>query len=620
MAPIPEHIIDQVRESTNVLDVVGRYVALKKRGRNYVGLCPFHTEKTPSFTVNPEKQIFHCFGCGVGGNVFRFIMRHENLSFVDTVKRLALEAGIEIPVSQEIRQQASENERLFKANENARRFFQVQLEHAPKTVKDYLKKRGLSPQSIELFQIGFAPEGWDHLLKYIQKGNFSQKPYQKSGLLLTGEKSGKRYDRFRNRLMFPIHNPSGKVVGFGGRQLDDDKNSPKYINSPESPIYQKSRVLYGLYFAREAIRESGFTIFVEGYMDVIQWYQSGVQNVAATSGTALTEDHARLIRRYSNRVILCYDADKAGVNAAIRGGEVLFQQNIDAEVLILPEDEDPDSYIRQHGKAAFLALLNTARDYLSFRLTMLQQQYNMQTATERSAAVNEIMEMLAPMNDAVRVGFYIEKIAEKLSISQEILFGELKKKQRAARKRQRFGIQQQKASPAKGQDPATASSKPANRPLIFSSAWGGEKDVILLLLNYYADYREYIFDHLDDADFQNLEFRNIFSFIKQQPDDVGENLIHHVMEMVENEEIRALLMREVFHNNREFSNPGLYLQGCIKQIKISANQAKIDLAKRAIKELSPDDKKYFELLAEMQSAMNALKKWQDVVPAREGKN
>jgi len=615
MAGIPEHIIDQVRESTNVLDVVSRYVSLKKRGRNYVGLCPFHTEKTPSFTVNTEKQIFHCFGCGAGGNVFRFLMRYENLSFVDTVKRLAREAGIEIPVSQEIRQQVSKNERLFKANENARTFFQFQLKHAPKTLKDYLKKRGISPKSIELFQVGYAPEGWDHLLKYIQKGNFSQKPYQKLGLLLTGEKSGKLYDRFRNRLMFPIHNPSGKVVGFGGRQLDDNKNSPKYINSPESPVYQKSRVLYGLYFAREAIRESGFTIFVEGYMDVIQLYQSGVQNVVATSGTALTEDHARLIRRYSNRVFLCYDADKAGVNAAVRGGEVLFQQNIDAEVLILPEGEDPDSYVRQHGKAAFLALLKTAPDYLSFRLTTLQQRYNMQTATERSSAVNEIMDMLAPMNDAVRVGFYIEKIAEKFSISQEILVGELKKKQRAARKRERFGIQQQAAYSAQSGD--TAAAKPGNRPLVFSGAWGGEKDVILLLLNYFEDYRAYIFDHLDEADFQNLEFRNIFSFIRQQPDDVGENLIHHVFETVESEELRALLMHEVFHSNREFSNPGLYLQGCIKQIKIAVNQAKIDLAKRAIKELSPDDKKYFELLAEMQSAMNTLKKWQDVVPSQE---
>ena len=211
----------------------------------------------------------------------------------------------------------------------------------------------------------------------------------------------------------------------------------------------------------------------------------------------------------------------------------------------------------------------------------------------------------------------MEKIAEKLNISQEILFGELKKKQRAARKREHFGIQQQTESAARTNAKTGGSSKGGNIPLVFSGAWGGEKDIILLLLIYFKDFREYVFDHLEESDFQNLEFRKIFSFIKQQPVDVGGNLIHHVLEIVENEEMRALLMREVFHSNREFNKPGLYLQGCIKQIKIAVNQAKIDLAKRAIKDLSPDDKKYFELLAEMQNAMNTLKKWQDVVPSQE---
>lgn len=621
MAGIPESIIDRIRESVNIVDVIGRYVTLKKRGRNYLGLCPFHTEKTPSFNVNPEKQIFHCFGCGTGGNVFTFLMRYENLSFVDAVKRLADETGIKIPVSQEAKKQESENEQLFRANEVAESVYHQQLKQAPAAVQEYLQRRGISAETREQFKLGYASGEWDGLLKYLERNGFSLNPYKKLGLLLESEKSGKLFDRFRNRLMFPIHNQSGKVIGFGGRALLDEPNSPKYMNSPESPVYQKSRILYGLYFSKEAIRESGAVIFVEGYMDFLQLYQAGIRNVVATSGTALTEEHARLIRRYTSRVYLCYDADTAGINAAVRGGEILFQQLLEVEALILPAGEDPDSFVKANGKEAFLALLKEAKDYLAFRLSILNRKYDLQKAAERSRAVAEALEMLLPMQDAIRSGFYLEKIAEQLQVPATTLLNEFQRRQKARRQQNQFREQGREGGDSPGAAPAAAESA-AKAPLVFTGAWGGEKDVILLLISYFKDIHEYVFNHLQEDDFLNPEFRELFALIKSRRES-GEssgapNLLHFVLENIPGEAVKTLLLRELEQSNREFHKPALYLQDCIKRIKIARYQAKIDLAKRQMKELAPNDPRQLQFLMEINDANIQVKKWQDVVSSDDG--
>lgn len=621
MAGIPEPIIERIRESVNIVDVIGRYVTLKKRGRNYLGLCPFHSEKTPSFTINPEKQIFHCFGCGTGGNVFTFLMRYENLSFVDVVKRLADETGIKIPVSQEVQRQQSESEQFFRANEVAENFYHQQLKQAPAMVQEYLQRRGISAETLAQFKLGYASGEWDGLLKYLERNGFSLNPYKKLGLLLESEKSGKLFDRFRNRLMFPIHNQSGKVIGFGGRALVDEPNSPRYMNSPESPVYQKSRILYGLYFSKEAIRESGAVIFVEGYMDFLQLYQAGIRNVVATSGTALTEEQARLIRRYTNRVYLCYDADNAGINAAVRGGEILFQQLLEVEVLILPAGEDPDSFVKTNGKAAFLALLKEAKDYLAFRLSILNQKYDLQKAAERSRAVAEALEMLLPMQDSIRSGFYLEKIAEQLQVPPTTLLNEFQRRQKARQQQDPFREQgrEGKDSPATTAPVAENARKIA---LVFTGAWGGEKDVILLLLNYFEEIHGYVFQHLQEEDFLNPEFRELFALIKSQAES-GEltdthHLLHFVLQNLPEEGVKTLLLRELEQSNREFHKPALYLQDCIKQIKIARYQAKIDLARRRLKELPANDPQQLQLLKEINEATNQVKKWQDVVSKEEG--
>jgi len=303
---------------------------------------------------------------------------------------------------------------------------------------------------------------------------------------------------------------------------------------------------------------------------LLQLFQSGIQNVVATSGTALTGEHARLIRRYTNRVYLCYDADSAGVNAAVRGGEVLFQQLLEAEVLILPSGEDPDSYVKKHGKDAFLEFLKEAQDYLAFRLDILKQKYDLQKAAERSQAVTEMLEMLLPIQDNIRISFYVEKLAEHLQIPSTTLLNEFKKKKRAQFQRQNYSARSGfESQSSREEKQSTAKSSAGQAPLVFTGAWGGEKDVILLLLSYFDDIHEYVFAHLQEDDFLNPEFKELFSLIKTHQKSGSKNLLHSVLENTDSEALRTLIVREMEQSNREFSKPALYLQDCIKQIKIA---------------------------------------------------
>ncbi|MCK4895095.1 MAG: DNA primase, partial [Calditrichia bacterium] len=325
MPAVPEHIIDRIRDSVDIVELISRYINLRKQGKNYKSLCPFHPEKTPSFSVSPDKQIFYCFGCGAGGNVFNFLMRFEKITFPEAFQKLAAEAGIELPKYQKDEEKSSEYDRLYRANQFAAEFYHQQLNDDEIRISKYLEKRQISQETISFFKLGYIPEAWDLLFQEINQKKMKIDPFIKTGLILQSEKdTKKKYDRFRDRLIFPIHNLSGRVVAFGGRSLSDEPNTPKYLNSPESPIYNKSQILYGLYYAKDWIRQEDLAIFVEGYMDYLQLFQNDIKNVVATSGTALTEDHARIIRRYTKNIVLCYDADSAGIQAAIRGGQNLF--------------------------------------------------------------------------------------------------------------------------------------------------------------------------------------------------------------------------------------------------------------------------------------------------------
>lgn len=427
---IPEHKVHEVREATDIVELVSGYVTLKKRGRNFFGLCPFHAEKSPSFSVNPEKQIFHCFGCGVGGNVFTFLMRHEGISFPESVKILAQRAGIRLEYEDRDEGAVKENEALFYINEFAARFFGDSLFlPAGKVALDYLKNRGFDLDQIKTFGLGYAPPGWDNLIKQAKNESLDLQLLLRAGLILQKEGGG-YYDRFRNRVMFPIWNLSGRVVAFGGRKLNEDDDSPKYINSPETSVYQKGKLLYGLYQNRDEIRKLDRAIFVEGYTDLISLVSSGIKNVVATSGTALTEEQARLIRRYTKNVVLMYDSDTAGSAATLRGSDILIEHGLEVVIAALPEGNDPDTFVRKNGSQGVLEHLDKALSFFDFRLNQLI----LLAPEQRSEAVRSLLESVAKLKDNIKRSLLIRKASEKLEIHEKILWNELENIVRQSRR------------------------------------------------------------------------------------------------------------------------------------------------------------------------------------------
>ncbi|GAB4363922.1 MAG: DNA primase [Calditrichia bacterium] len=596
---IPEHLIDRIRDSVDIVEVVSRFLSLKKQGRNHVGLCPFHTEKTPSFTVSAQKQIFYCFGCGAGGNVINFLMRYEKISFLDAVKKLAEEAGIELPKFKADERVTGEYERLYRANQFAADFYHRMLLNQFARLQEYFEKRGIHEKTIKSFQLGYIPDEWDGLYREIERKKMGIDPFLKVGLLLRSEKDPEhKYDRFRNRIMFPIYNLSGRVVAFGGRTLSEEPNTPKYINSPESPIYQKGQVLFGLNFSKEWIRQEELAIFVEGYMDYLQLYQQGIKNVVATSGTALTEDQARLIRRYTTNVILCYDADSAGIEAAIRGGQILFQNNINTRVLILPDDEDPDSFVRKNGASAFRALLQEAKDYFTFRMERLLSTAPELSVSQQTHIVNELLDTLAALPDPLKANLYLNVLVEKFKLSGEALLSELQKKRKIYQAREkRIAERERQTMPT----PQTS--------VVLSGAWSAEKDVLILSLNYFEKIKDIIFDILEPDDFLNDAFKEIFVYIQEHREKDKDELLHAVLASLEDEKILSLLTANLF---QEIQNPDQYLRDCIEKIKVARYQHEIELFREKLKSLPSDAHDSVLLLAEINSRLENIRNIQNI--------
>ncbi|HHY06331.1 MAG TPA: DNA primase, partial [Clostridia bacterium] len=355
---IPEDFIDDLRNRVDIVDFIRGFVPLKRQGQNYVGLCPFHAEKTPSFVVSPHKQIFHCFGCGKGGNVYTFLMEQGGLNFPEAVTHLANHCGISLPqkdLSPEQARQNSLRKKFYHINELAANFFQKMLyETRGKEAVAYLQQRGLDEQTCKKFLLGYAPNAWDELSCFLLEKGVTEKDLLTLGLAVQGQK-GNLIDRFRNRLIFPIMNPSGKIIGFGGRVLDD--SLPKYLNSPETPLFHKGRQLYGLNQARGFMRNKDQVILMEGYLDVITAHQHGITQAVGTLGTALTENQGRLLMRYTYNAVICFDADPAGQEATMRGLDILQQLGIKVSVMTMPEGQDPDDFLRKEGQVKFKQLI-----------------------------------------------------------------------------------------------------------------------------------------------------------------------------------------------------------------------------------------------------------------------
>ncbi len=437
MPRIPEDILQRIRDATDIVDLISEHVQLVKKGRNYSGLCPFHDEKTPSFSVDPDRQFYHCFGCGAGGNVFKFIQEIDRVTFVEAVKFLAERTGIALPErSGPSREEAVAADELYRANDLAKKYFHHLLlnDDVGASARTYLQTRGLTAETIERFGLGYAPPQWDALLKVAGRRGLSPQILERAGLALPRSTGNGHYDRFRDRVAFPIANLSDRTIAFGARALQPDQE-PKYLNSPETPIYHKGRVLYGLSDTRDAIRRRDTVLVVEGYMDLLSLVQAGIEHVAATSGTALTEDQCRTLARYAHQVVLLFDGDAAGSTAAMRGLTVLLgtglpslagllSKGLDVRFVSLPPEYDPDSFVQEHGPDALLKRAEKAQSVLDFYLEQLAQQHDLSSFEGRSSAVEMFKPLIAKLNkpeDLVFRDLLLRNVAQRLPVDEKFL-------------------------------------------------------------------------------------------------------------------------------------------------------------------------------------------------------
>ncbi len=419
--------IEEIKSRIDIVELASEYLTLKKAGRNYTGLCPFHQEKTPSFTVNREKQMFYCFGCGEGGNAITLLMKIANMTFPEAIKLLAEKTGVILPqrsVNKDGSQKDSLREEITGLNLKAAQQFSRNLNSsAGKAAREYLQSRGISEEAIKHFRLGFALDTWRSLTEYIEGSGSSVKLAEQAGLIVPG-KEGSFYDRFRGRLIFPIENVFGEIVAFGGRVME--KSEPKYLNSPESPVYTKGKNLYGLNKAKEEIRKHGFALIVEGYLDLISLWNAGIRNAVATLGTALTREHLELLRRYTLNVVALFDPDEAGKRALDRSLELFLSMNMHAKALILPEGCDPDDYVKKYGKEKLDKLIELAPAISDYYIENVLG--NGKTFEENRDLVKTATEFIGKIGDEIERNLFIKRVAEKLGIPQELLKKEIHKK------------------------------------------------------------------------------------------------------------------------------------------------------------------------------------------------
>ncbi|KAB2671358.1 MAG: DNA primase [Verrucomicrobia bacterium] len=431
-----DQFIEQVRAASDIVDVIGSSLPLKRAGTNFVTLCPFHKEKSPSFNVNPGRGIFHCFGCHKGGDVFRFVQDYENIGFAEAVERLAERARIPLEYEKDpaAAQARGQRDQLLRLHDALCTRWQSCLatEAAGQVARDYLDRRGVSADAVREFRLGAAPESWDDTVNWARSKGFDQALCEQAGLVVRNAESGRVYDRFRGRLMFPICDEQGRVIAFSGRILQGDEKSAKYVNSPETPLFTKGRVLFALDKARRAIIDAGHAIVCEGQLDTIACHAAGVRNVVAPQGTALTADHARILKRYTDQVVLCFDGDGAGQKAAVRALDDCLGSGLSIRVASIPPPDDPDSYIKAHGADAFRNILSGATEYFDFYLQLLCATHDPRSDRGRVAITREMAEKLQRTGSPVMIETYAQKTAVRLALSADTLRSEFRRAQGAA--------------------------------------------------------------------------------------------------------------------------------------------------------------------------------------------
>jgi len=479
---IPRDTINTIIETARVEEVVGDFVTLRKRGVNMIGLCPFHNEKTPSFTVSPAKGIYKCFGCGKAGNSVNFVMEHEHYTYPEALKFLAKKYNVEVEEEEQTPEQIkelNEKESLFAVSAFAQKFFTDQLfnsEEGKSIGLSYFKNRDLLEHTIEQFQLGYSPNSWDAFTKHALKNGFNLEYLVKSGLTI--DKNGNQFDRFSGRVIFPIHNLSGRVIGFGGRILKSEERKAKYVNSPESDIYSKSQVLYGIYYAKNAIIKKDNCYLVEGYTDVISLFKAGFENVVASSGTSLTTDQIRLIKRYTPNITILFDGDEAGLKASFRGIDMILEQGMNVKVVMFPQGEDPDSYVRSHRSIEVEEFLATnSKDFIQFKTNILLKDAK-KDPVKRAGLIKEIVQSIALIPDQIIRSVYVRECSVMMEMAEQTLMNELNKNLR-----KKFKQSNQQSFP---EQILEAPEIPAEKQLEvnYNDTEYQEKDVIRLLLNF----------------------------------------------------------------------------------------------------------------------------------------
>lgn len=539
---IPESKIEEIRSSSNILDVVSGYVQLRKRGKNYIGLCPFHQEKTPSFTVSEEKQIFHCFGCAAGGNVFKFLMDFKNISFVEAVQEVADQYGIKISYEQEAsNEEQAAQEILYDINVLAARYFSNNLLQSEdgETGRQYFKKRNIKIQTQKNFGLGYARPEWEDLLLYLKENKIAPGKALELGLIDKRD-DGTYYDKFRGRIIFPIFSPNGRVIAFGGRIMDPDAKAAKYLNSPESMVYSKRRSLYGLYQSKEEIRKLNKVILVEGYMDLLSLFQHGVKNVVASSGTSLTEEQVQLLSRFTRNIIVLFDADTAGQKAASRSIEILLKQDFDVRVVSLPDNEDPDSYINKYSKEEFEDLINRAKNFLEYQTEQFDKAGMFGDPAKLTEAIRELVKTAALVSDDLKRNLLIKSIAKRFNLREKLIESELDRYFKEMKEREVRSVDFRSKVPLKNNSLADISKLDINKILLPM-----EKEIIQLMFEGSKEVLQIIKESISPDDFSNRAFQELSTMVLESFED-GIVLPAALIDRIDDEKIKNYILSVSF--------------------------------------------------------------------------
>jgi DNA primase len=521
---ITRETIDEVKNRMDIIDIIGDFVSLKRSGQNYKALSPFTNEKTPSFYVVPSKGIFKDFSSGKGGDGITFVMEHEGMSYLEAIRYLAKKYGVEIKEeegrSEQERATQSERDGLYIIMNFAKDHYRDLLMNSDEGKSiglSYFRERGFNDRTIEKFELGYAMNEWDNLTRTATSKGYSEDMLEKAGLLIRKEE-GKQYDRFRGRVIFPVQNLSGKVIAFGARILTKEKDQPKYINSPETEIYHKSNVLYGLYQAKNEIRKLEFCYLVEGYTDVISMHQADVENVVASSGTALTEDQIKLMRRFTENVTVLYDGDAAGIKAALRGIDLVLKGGLNVRIVLLPDGEDPDSYSRKHGSTEFKKFLTEhTQDFISFKITLYSKEAS-NDPIKKAEAIREIVSSISVIPDPIKRSVYLQETSRLLSISEAVLLTELNKL--LITERDKKVQEKTRQAPKEAVADILPDSPQVAKTDIVSMIQLQERETIRLLLNYAeSQYEEqklmdFMLTELEDVEFTNPIFKEIYTMFR----------------------------------------------------------------------------------------------------------